>query len=523
MKKILSLSLMLLMSICTAFADDVTINLDPESGSSVGYLYTVGVSVPEVNWLYCGTAKAVLKDADGKEVAKGSPEYSSGYYIQFDKIITTPGTYTLESPEGTFGYYDASYTYVNLPGFTATYTVTGEGMTNCTQSPAADEEVETLSSFTLTFPDVDPEEGIALKSGWNYRYLYDADGNMTKYINLNDGVVSGNSVTFTLSAAILTPGVYTVTFNAGDFLLGLFEEESSPIVATFNVVGNAPVAYEMTPEAGTYSQLKNFSVKFPDATALSKAGYANITLKRQNYSGNDGTYYTSYSSCEIVGTDTYNFQLSETVTDAGDYILNIPAGTFYLDEEKTKFNTEINVAYTLDGNGGDNVTIYPENGSTLSKLESVTLTYPDESLVMLANSYPGASVYKDGVYSFYLTNNSYSNIYDFVAGEEANQQVIKFSHTEYAPDYSSSSLVDVITEPGVYTFTVSAGTYAFDEEASRTSTKLNFTYTVDGTATGIKNVNAANADAPAYNLAGQRVNANTKGIIIKNGKKYLVK
>ena len=44
-------------------------------------------------------------------------------------------------------------------------------------------------------------------------------------------------------------------------------------------------------------------------------------------------------------------------------------------------------------------------------------------------------------------------------------------------------------------------------------------------ATGIVNVNANvndSQDAPAYNLAGQRVNANTaKGIIIKNGRKYV--
>ena len=45
-------------------------------------------------------------------------------------------------------------------------------------------------------------------------------------------------------------------------------------------------------------------------------------------------------------------------------------------------------------------------------------------------------------------------------------------------------------------------------------------------ATGIVNVNANDnvnsQDAPAYNLAGQRVNANTaKGIIIKNGRKYV--
>jgi hypothetical protein len=40
--------------------------------------------------------------------------------------------------------------------------------------------------------------------------------------------------------------------------------------------------------------------------------------------------------------------------------------------------------------------------------------------------------------------------------------------------------------------------------------------------TGIRGVEAERSEAPAYNLAGQRVNANTaKGIIIKNGRKYV--
>ena len=53
------------------------------------------------------------------------------------------------------------------------------------------------------------------------------------------------------------------------------------------------------------------------------------------------------------------------------------------------------------------------------------------------------------------------------------------------------------------------------------SAKLNF---IDGEATGINGVNAeAAADGAIYNLAGQKVNAAYKGIVIKNGKKYLVK
>ena len=53
------------------------------------------------------------------------------------------------------------------------------------------------------------------------------------------------------------------------------------------------------------------------------------------------------------------------------------------------------------------------------------------------------------------------------------------------------------------------------------SSKLNF---IDGEATGINGVNAeAAADGAIYNLAGQKVSAAYKGIVIKNGKKYLMK
>lgn len=47
---------------------------------------------------------------------------------------------------------------------------------------------------------------------------------------------------------------------------------------------------------------------------------------------------------------------------------------------------------------------------------------------------------------------------------------------------------------------------------------------VPGSSTGISNITTSEADnAPAYNLAGQKVNAAYKGIVIKNGKKMIKK
>jgi hypothetical protein len=56
-----------------------------------------------------------------------------------------------------------------------------------------------------------------------------------------------------------------------------------------------------------------------------------------------------------------------------------------------------------------------------------------------------------------------------------------------------------------------------------TMTEFKFAITVDGTPTGIDNIEADNSDAAAFNMAGQKVNKGYKGIIIKNGKKMMVK
>ena len=47
----------------------------------------------------------------------------------------------------------------------------------------------------------------------------------------------------------------------------------------------------------------------------------------------------------------------------------------------------------------------------------------------------------------------------------------------------------------------------------------------DDETTGINGVKADNADvdAPMFNIAGQRVSNSAKGLVIKNGKKYMLK
>lgn len=56
------------------------------------------------------------------------------------------------------------------------------------------------------------------------------------------------------------------------------------------------------------------------------------------------------------------------------------------------------------------------------------------------------------------------------------------------------------------------------------SETITFNLTIDTNAiNGIEEVTIAEADAPAYNIVGQKANGNSKGIIIKAGKKYIKK
>lgn len=50
-------------------------------------------------------------------------------------------------------------------------------------------------------------------------------------------------------------------------------------------------------------------------------------------------------------------------------------------------------------------------------------------------------------------------------------------------------------------------------------------YSLNGQTTNIKDITtkAADANAPAYNLAGQKVGKEYKGVVIKAGKKFIQK
>lgn len=126
---------------------------------------------------------------------------------------------------------------------------------------------------------------------------------------------------------------------------------------------------------------------------------------------------------------------------------------------------------------------------------------------------------------------------DFVKAETAAAAI---EDNDLKPVLVATATSEIDAEGGsVLTFGVKNGEFGFRQPAG-TTIKANRVYLIlpasinpskgigmvfGGESTGISEVktNTEAADAPMYNLAGQRVAAGTKGLLIKNGKKYIVK
>lgn len=85
---------------------------------------------------------------------------------------------------------------------------------------------------------------------------------------------------------------------------------------------------------------------------------------------------------------------------------------------------------------------------------------------------------------------------------------------------------DITADNGhIIKFGLNAGTYTFQKYSGTGNILISSIEFIPVVGTGISSAVAAdnNVNAPAYNLAGQKVDASYKGIVIKNGKKYMNK
>lgn len=540
MKKFYSSALFcafLTMGTNQALAEDVA-TVSPADGSTVNYLSSVVYTVETRNEIGIGlfeSRSAYVTDAEGNvySMLKEDDSTLAGNQIRFalSQPIITAGTYTLTVPAGMVtsggGFFGGGD---EMPGVTATYTVTAEGLDAVSFNPENGCSVSKISSFEFTFTN---ESKVALTTLANsHFFLYNGNGYKESELNADNLTIDGNKVTVAFNSEITNPDHYTMVFREGAFKLGEEARLSTPVVFSFNVEAVQDIAYEVNPANGTtQTALDEFIITFPDMTNVQCVGtsiaiyqdkgdeevYSKWIANLANFNQIDDNTW----SLRIYSTAMGDYYVNKIRNTPGNYMLKIPAGSFMLGEDQVA-SPEILLYYVVDPNYVEpepepepevyTVAIVPENHSVCVSIDEFILTFEGASTV--ENAATSIAIYSDKgdeeVYTKWVAN--LSNV--TAVADNA------FSFSITSPTMGDYYTKKVNSNPGNYMVKVPAGSFLIGE-AKTPCEEMLFFYTVDPTATSISNVRVV-IGGNLYTIDGRKTDAQ-QGLMISNGRKVVIK
>ena len=295
-----------------------------------------------------------------------------------------------------------------------------------------------------------------------------------------------------------TSGTYTYTFDTDDYSGKYFAWCTGDALSADGTISNWSQVFASGPAGGSAQKMGFLKINYSDMykdqngqrwqvlSTLTDA-YINISYTPSSHSAVVSAYrittigdagYITYSNgekCTISGATAYRASVNNTSTVK---LAEMDAATVWPENE----------GMILKGNNGTNVTINAVGSST--DASSIGTNF----LVGTGNAAKEVTV-----------SNPNNTIYVFAKDDTKGVGFFKASATGSLAAHKA--YLDLGKNGGL---------------GSRDFLGLSF----DDETTGIANVNDNvnfNADAPMYNLAGQRVGKNYKGVVIQNGKKMLMK
>lgn len=247
--------------------------------------------------------------------------------------------------------------------------------------------------------------------------------------------------------------------------------------------------------------------------------------------GGLGWSTTDYKFSETTTSGVYELSFTGTLNSGFKIYDGVDWSTVNIGANSTSSLLTPGVAYTYADNGGnislseaiaDPTLTLNTNDKTLTIVGSaadVTVTYK------LNGSFEDGSAWKDvtltetdGAFSATVTAKVDAQFKVVSLNDGAEGEWLGATDATIAAD-ADNQVITVTTSGG--NISIAAGTYTMTVK----STDGTVTLTVSAAnSTGISAIADESAtDAPAYNLAGQRVNKGAKGLVIVNGKKYLNK
>lgn len=543
MSKIYSLALLCTtLAATTAAKADYVVNVTPADGSSVSYLssiiYTCEDASVKLSVDMFQTANPYFTDANGKKYELKEHNAAGLSQNQMRFLLNTPileaGQYTLTVQEGLIssggGMFGGG---TPMPGLTATYTVTGEGLNSVTYTPAAGEQVEVLTALSFTF---DGEETVALASlAATYPVLYkDNAYSPAQLLDANDITIDGNKVSVKLRAQA-DLGDYKVYFPEGSFLLGADKRSSTPLVYAFEVVP-ASALYNIEPEANTtVAKIDTIKVSFPGVTKVSVAK-ENATLNwlcdlGETPGEGNGSWKSNFYDYKVSEDGVVSFSLTSPTMGSyyfnkifkapGYYALVIPAGCFLLGDEQ-KPSPAMKAVYKFDPNHVEEawtVVTTPADGTVAEAFDEFIVNFEGATTAEFVEG-AGLQICKG---SEHKGSDWFCNITNVIKVEG---QAAAFSIKISSPTMGSYYANKLKNNPGDYNLYIPAGSFLIGaDKVASDEIVINFTIGTpapEEPIVSLQNVRVVKG-GQAYSIDGRKLNADAKGLVIKNGAKTIIK
>lgn len=301
----------------------------------------------------------------------------------------------------------------------------------------------------------------------------------------------------------------------------------------------------------TYRVTYETTIGYPDLVSVAPEVGSTVETLSEIVVGNSDDLVMAYSwnateparICDMHGAEIRTLGIPEEVegngkqmkwtfdpiTTSGNYVLIIPKWYFALGEEFDGTTNKVTTfAYTVENGQASSgpkfdltpVAVTPADGSTVTEISDVVLTFSDITFYPMSEGAPVAT----------LVNTS--SAAEVIYTSEPAVDNDWFNPTEYTFTFATP-----IKEKGTYKFTVAKGAFCDETydmemgEAGHASDELVYTFII-GDGSGVDSVGAVSASGNVYSVDGKVVLRNASeadakalpaGIYIVNGKKVVVK
>lgn len=431
----------------------------------------------------------------GTAFAQTSFNFNNDYAELFP---TLAGTSSNDSGDGDF---TEATTSTPVDGITVTVSAKDPSNNNANRIWSSTPRLRMYSgTLTVTAPDGKNITGIEYNCGkWNAGNKADS-GELT---------TDGNNATWAGSAASVT---LTIAGNTQCNFITVYLDGEEPVD-----ISNTPeTAYTVAEVLNYYNQSQGIGTKIY---------MKGIITEIKNVD-------TGYGNAEYYINDTESTE-GQLKIYRGYYF----DGDKFTSEDAIKVGDEVVIYGELaDYYGTPQIaqgsSIYSLNGETTPPAPSVDISNTPETAYNVAKAYEliyageglETEVYVKGVIvsidEISVGEGGFGNATYNINDTDSPEGQLKVFHGYYlgGEKFTTGEEIKVGDEVVVYGKLINYnGTYEINSG--------NELYSVNGFTTGINKVtvDADDADAPVYNLAGQRVSKDAKGILIKNGKKFINK